>query len=86
MPSVSKSRYYLALADDLAAAPYGERGGMAERAASFCGVSVKTLYRNLKKIAGYSGERQTRKDAGTRATPRELALLVGGIVRKATLY
>ena len=76
------------LAADLQAAPRGGKRPMVEAVAARLGVSVPTVYRALREVAGApvraDGEpRKKRNDAGRRSVDRDLALQVAGLVHTA---
>lgn len=56
--------YFVELRDRLEAAPHRERGRLIKAAANFRGVTPKTIYAQLRRIAGYRSDRKRRTDAG----------------------
>lgn len=80
----SHTQLVLATAETLRAAPHGGQGAVVRRAAESLGCSVTTLYRWLKAYAGWESGRKCRADKGRTAVPREVALMVAGMVNEAT--
>ena len=70
------------LAATLARAPHGGRRGLVAACADQLGVSIPTVYRALKDVAG-GAPRKKRSDAGKRSVDRALALQVAGLVHTA---
>ena len=77
------TEYLFQLCVRLDAQPKGQRGPVAQEAASFLGCSVGTVYRKLEKV-GWDSGRKVRSDCGKLCVPAELALQVAGIIKTAT--
>lgn len=64
-------------------AQHGGATAIAQEAAAFLGVSVATLYRHLKTVAGWSSGRKARSDKGTTSVSAEALVTLGAAQREA---
>lgn len=67
----------------LAAAEHGGATAIAQDAAQFLGVSVQTLYRHLKTVAGWTSGRKARCDKGSTSVSAEALIAMGAAQREA---
>lgn len=71
--------YYQGLARQVNNAKHGEKSAIVDNAAQMLGISINTVYENLKKV-GYSSDRKVRADRGTTHIDLDEARLVCGMI------
>ena len=76
--------YLRELARKLQAAPHGGTGVLLDEAAAFLGMSKQSVYRHLKKVAGWDSGRKCRTDKG-RTSVDSAALLTLATVQRESL-
>lgn len=75
----SMIEYYQDLARNVTNAKHGEKSVLVESAASMLGLSINTVYENLKKV-GYTSGRKVRADKGDTHIDLDEARLICGMV------
>lgn len=75
--------YYTDLAARLDAAPHNHRGEIITQAVALVGVTPQTLYRRLKKHAGWTSGRDRRSDHGEVKLTREQAFMLSSLLTKS---
>lgn len=71
------------LANQLDAAPHGERHSIVELACAALGLSRPTVYRELARV-GWTSGRKTRSDKGTTIVPDDTLTFIGTLQRTST--
>lgn len=75
--------YVRQLARRLDDAEHGTGTDLVREAGQFLGVSVATVYRHLKDVAGWSSGRKTRSDKGSTSASQEALVTIGAAQREA---
>lgn len=75
--------YIRQLARKLDDAPHGTGGKLLDEATAFLGMSRQTVYRHLKKVAGWESGRKCRADKGTTSVNSAALLTLATIQRES---
>ena len=75
--------YVRELAQRLDGAGYTQRTTLVREAGDFLGLSMQSVYRNLKSVAGWSSGRKARSDKGSTSVPPDALLTLGAAQREA---
>lgn len=75
--------YVRQLARRLDAAEHGRGTALVREAGEFLGLSVQTVYRHLKCVAGWSSGRKARSDKGSTSVAPEALVTLGAAQREA---
>lgn len=75
--------YVRQLARRLDDAEHGSGTAMVREAGEFLGLSVQTVYRHLKAVAGWSSGRKARSDKGSTSVSAEALVTLGAAQREA---
>ena len=75
--------YVRQLARRLDEAEHGSGTAMVREAGEFLGLSVQTVYRHLKAVAGWSSGRKARSDKGSTSVSAEALVTLGAAQREA---
>lgn len=75
--------YVRQLARRLDAAGHGQSTALVADASQFLGLSVQTVYRHLKSVAGWSSGRRARRDKGSTSVSPEALVAMGAVQREA---
>ncbi|MFN3437822.1 MAG: integrase [Acidovorax sp.] len=75
--------YVRQLARRLGDAEHGNGTAMVRDAGDFLGLSVQTVYRHLKAVAGWSSGRKARSDKGSTSVSTEVLVTLGAAQREA---
>ncbi|WP_281218504.1 integrase catalytic domain-containing protein [Oryzisolibacter propanilivorax] len=75
--------YVRQLARRLEGAEHGTGTQMVREAGQFLGLSVQTVYRHLKGVAGWSSGRKARSDKGTTSVSAQALVTLGAAQREA---
>lgn len=75
--------YIRELARKLNAAAHGTSGTLVDEAATFLGMSKQTVYRHLKKVAGWESGRKCRADKGSTSVDSAALLTLATVQRES---
>ena len=75
--------YVRQLARRLDEAEHGSGTAMVREAGEFLGLSVQTVYRHLKAVAGWSSGRKARSDKGSTSVSADALVTLGAAQREA---
>lgn len=75
--------YVRQLARRLDDAGHGSGTSMVREAGEFLGLSMQTVYRHLKTVAGWSSGRKARSDKGTTSVSHEALVVLGSAQRES---
>jgi transposase InsO family protein len=76
-------QYVRALARRLDAAEHGQGTALVREAGAFLGLSVQTVYRQLRAVAGWQSGRQARRDKGTTSVDAAALVALGAAQRES---
>ena len=75
--------YVRQLARRLDTAEHGKGTALVREAGEFLGMSVQTVYRQLKAVAGWSSGRKARSDKGSTSVSADALVTLGAAQREA---
>ncbi|MBP7967888.1 MAG: DDE-type integrase/transposase/recombinase [Brachymonas sp.] len=75
--------YLRQLARELEGAAHGTSGQLVDQAAEFLGMSKQTVYRQLKKVAGWESGRKCRTDKGSTSVSSDALLTLATVQRES---